>query len=284
MGIYLTYGVLCCAMGSNWISERFNRNKIITVILFLTSLVSGIVFGYVELYSGATAFLLFCMAYLYFEKTGIRWFGVVVFTIMTVMLAAHKFPGFHNYNVVKDIKITADSMKYSLYFNFDKGMAGFFILFFLKDLIKNIKDLKKMLKKSVLPGFIGILVIIALSFVLGYIKFEPKLPDFILSFIVSNLFFTCIAEELFFRKIVQDNVKKLFNKIGYGKLFGVVLSALLFGSVHLIGGIKYFFLAFTAGLFYAYVYEKTEKVESAILIHFLLNLIHILLFTYPALG
>jgi uncharacterized protein len=284
MGIYLTYGALCCAIGSNWISKRVNRNKIITVILFLISLISGITFGYVELYSGATALLLFCMAYLYFEKTGLRWFGFVVFTIMTVMLAAHKFPGFNNYNVVKDIKITADSMKYSLYFNFDKGMAGFFILFFLKDLIKSLKELIDMLKKSVLPGFIGISVIIVLSFVLGYIKFEPKLPDFIWSFIVSNMFFTCIAEELFFRKIVQDNLKKLFNKIGYGKLFGVVLSALLFGSVHLIGGIKYFFLAFTAGLFYAYVYEKTEKVESAILIHFLLNLTHILLFTYPALG
>lgn len=284
MEVVLTYGMLAAAIASNWIGDRINRNKIITIILFIVSMVFGVIYGYMEWYSAGTAFLMFCMAYLYFEKTGVRWFGFIVFVIMAVTLSAHKLPGFNNYNVVKDIKITSDSMKYSLYFNFDKGMAGFFILFFMKHLIKSFKELKETVKKSILPLTGTVITVILLSYILGYIKFEPKVPYFIWSFILSNLFFTCITEELFFRKLLQDNIKKLFNKIGYSRFFGVVISSIIFGAVHLAGGIKYFFLAFIAGLFYAYIYEKTKKAEAAIAVHFLLNLTHILLFTYPALG
>ena len=71
----------------------------------------------------------------------IKYIYLFLFIILALITSLHILPGFNNYNVVKDIKITADSMKYSLYFNFDKGMAGFFILFFLKDLIKIILKL-----------------------------------------------------------------------------------------------------------------------------------------------
>ena len=122
-----------------------------------------------------------------------------------------------------------------------------------------------------------------LSFIIGIIKFEPKIPWFIGIFIISNLFFTCIAEELFFRKLIQDNIKTVFYKSKYSKLLGITASASVFGIVHLAGGIRYCLVAFVAGIFYAYIYEKTKKVEAPIFVHFFLNLIHILFFTYPAL-
>ncbi len=42
-------------------------------------------------------------------------------------------------------------------------------------------------------------------------------------------------------------------------------------------------LATIAGLFYGYAYWKTNRLEASILVHFGLNLIHFVAFSYPAL-
>jgi membrane protease YdiL (CAAX protease family) len=59
------------------------------------------------------------------------------------------------------------------------------------------------------------------------------------------------------------------------------VSSLLFGLAHFGGGFEYIFLAFIAGLFYGAVYLKTNKIESAILLHFFINFAHLLLLSYP---
>ena len=38
------------------------------------------------------------------------------------------------------------------------------------------------------------------------------------------------------------------------------------------------------GLGYGWVYLRTERIEASILTHFLLNCIHFVFFTYPALA
>jgi len=42
-------------------------------------------------------------------------------------------------------------------------------------------------------------------------------------------------------------------------------------------------LSTVAGLGYGWVYQRTGRIEASILTHFALNLVHFLLFTYPAL-
>nr|WP_245207581.1 CPBP family glutamic-type intramembrane protease [Rickettsia fournieri] len=37
------------------------------------------------------------------------------------------------------------------------------------------------------------------------------------------------------------------------------------------------------GFFYGYAYYKTDKILCSVIVHFGLNLCHVLLFTYPAL-
>ena len=37
----------------------------------------------------------------------------------------------------------------------------------------------------------------------------------------------------------------------------------------------------TAGLFYGYTYQKTKRIEASMLVHFCLNMVHFLMFTYP---
>lgn len=285
MGLLLTYGFLVMAICFNWILPKIDSKKIAALTFFIISVFYGIIYNYIELYGVIIIIFMFYFAYFYYNRDNkIKYIYLFLFIILALITSLHILPGFNNYNVVKNIKLTSDSKYYSLYLNFDKAAAGFVILFFQQDLLKSIKDFLKSLKKIYIYIILSVLILITISSLFGYIKFEPKVPYFIISFIVSNLFFTCLAEELFFRKIIQENIKIMFINNRYNVIIGIICSALSFGAVHLAGGIKYFIFAFIAGIFYSIIYEKTKNIEMAIIAHFLLNLIHIFLFTYPALS
>ncbi|AFD19444.1 MULTISPECIES: CPBP family glutamic-type intramembrane protease [spotted fever group] len=46
---------------------------------------------------------------------------------------------------------------------------------------------------------------------------------------------------------------------------------------------EYIALSTICGFFYGYAYYKTGKILCSVIVHFGLNLCHVLLFTYPAL-
>jgi membrane protease YdiL (CAAX protease family) len=69
--------------------------------------------------------------------------------------------------------------------------------------------------------------------------------------------------------------------VRHGQWIAVVVSALLFGAAHLAGGALYAILACIAGLGYAYAYQRTQRIEAAIIVHIALNAVHFIAFTYP---
>jgi uncharacterized protein len=65
--------------------------------------------------------------------------------------------------------------------------------------------------------------------------------------------------------------------------FMAVLGAsVLFGGVHLGGGIEFALLATLAGLGYGTVYYWTGRLHYAVLLHFAVNAVHLLAFAAPA--
>jgi uncharacterized protein len=65
--------------------------------------------------------------------------------------------------------------------------------------------------------------------------------------------------------------------------FMAVLGAsVLFGVVHLGGGIAFALLATLAGLGYGAVYYWTGRLHYAVLLHFAVNAVHLLAFAAPA--
>jgi membrane protease YdiL (CAAX protease family) len=106
--------------------------------------------------------------------------------------------------------------------------------------------------------------------------------NFFVYFFCINLFFTCLAEEVFFRGMVQDNLYKLFKTHSiYYNTIPVFVTGLLFGVVHLGFSSEYAVFATIAGIGYGIVYQLTRSVEYAIVSHFFLNLCHLLFFSYP---
>lgn len=210
--------------------------------------------------------------------------------VMALLLALHRWPGFHNTLVVPAQAITPAALPFALYANLDKGAAGLLLLALLVPRSPSLQEGLRALRLALLPGLITIAVVMALACAVGMVKPEWKWPAFAPAFFAINLLLTVVAEEAFFRGVLQYRLHGLLREHGgsTGRAIAAGLavgcSALLFGAAHLGGGLRYAALATLAGLGYALVFQRSGRIESAIALHFALNAVHLLYFTYPALA
>jgi membrane protease YdiL (CAAX protease family) len=123
-----------------------------------------------------------------------------------------------------------------------------------------------------------------LAILLGFVRFNPKLPPHLFTWIAVNLLLVTTAEEAFFRGFLQKNLSQAMNQTTYGNKLAILLASILFGLAYYVGGPQYMLLATISGIGYGWVYERTKRIESSILTHFTLNLTHFLFFTYPRLA
>ncbi|WP_435263505.1 CPBP family intramembrane glutamic endopeptidase [Tenacibaculum sp. nBUS_03] len=279
INIILTYGVLLLSVISTWTKFKL-FNKIPIWLLFLTiSFVLAITFkraSYLSLIY--TLIFGFSVYYNYQQKNILLFFLVLA---LSIPLFFHlPIIDFNNYKYLHNISLTSHSSPYNLYFNLDKTLIGIFIIAFGFE-YKKIEVLP-ILKLFVINLLLMVVIFFILAIVLGYSKFEPKLPSFSPVWILTNLFFTCIAEEALFRKLIQQ---KIYDSLTgrFAIITSILVASVTFGLVHFKGGISYMILASLAGVFYGYIYYKTKRIESSILLHFTFNLTHFLFFTYPAL-
>ncbi len=224
--------------------------------------------------------------YLAFNITqrSVRILSSIIVLICSILLWLHQIPGFSNWLIAKNLFISIDAIPFTLFLNFDKPLIGLFILGFSSiPLLKTWPEWIKMLKKTIPIALIGSLIIAGIAYVIGYIKFEPKVNTFFIIWALNNLLFVCIAEEVLFRWWIQNSLSEFLKRYRYGSYLALLLASLLFGIIH-NGGFAYIILASIAGLLYGFVYQKTKSVEASIVTHFLVNAIHFIGFTYPALA
>lgn len=230
-------------------------------------------------------FLLVAHLILHGEVAGFSRFVVIlVALILSFALNFHMVPGFSNWLIISKASLGTDAMPYTLYYNFDKPFIGFFILALNLPLIRDRITRNKMLFKTFMLGAIGIAIILYLSITFHVVKYDLKIPSFLPIWIFANLFLTSIPEEVFFRGFIQRELTE-HMKFPLSSVLVVIIVALAFALAHLffIQNPAYLVLAFTSGVVYGTIYQVTKKIESSILCHFFLNLVHIIFFTYPAL-
>lgn len=203
----------------------------------------------------------------------------VVLTLLTLLLAlalaVHALPGFDNPLLLKDVRLSASSAPYTLYANFDKGVVGLVLLVYFCRRASSWRDFaaawrsQAPLQAALLCGVLGT------GWAMGFVHPDFKLSPFLPLFAAVNLLFVCVAEEAFFRGVIQGRLAR------YGDAVAVGVSGVLFGAAHLGGGWQFGALATLAGLGYALLYARTRRIEIPIAAHFLLNLLHFIGFTYP---
>lgn len=217
---------------------------------------------------------------------------VSMVALACIALFAHLIPGFNNLLVLDGVSKSASSSAITLYLNFDKPMVLFTLLCMYPTILN--KQTPLIIISNLNTARLALLVVVSFCFifllasVLSLITFDVGLPDWFLLFALNNLLLTCVIEEVFFRGFIQRSLQQTLEqkfihrfKQKYSALISLVITSALFGLAHFSGGFYYVIVAMFAGLLYGFIYQCTGKITYAIFTHFLLNFIHLTLFTYP---
>ncbi|QSI76171.1 CPBP family intramembrane glutamic endopeptidase [Niveibacterium microcysteis] len=207
-----------------------------------------------------------------------RALGVVV-ALLALALALHVVPGAANPVLAGLQRLSPQSLPFRPWLSVDKGFAGLVLLLCFVPLARSAADWRQVGATLLRVGVPLVVLIVAASLAAGYVAPDPKWPAFALPFLAGNLLFTCVAEEAFFRGLIQ---RGLATTIGAAP--ALAIASLLFGLAHLGGGPLYAAIAAFAGLGYGWAYQRSARIEAAILCHFALNAVHFLGFSYPALS
>ncbi len=160
-------------------------------------------------------------------------------------------------------------------------MVGFLLLALCAPLLTQRRDWVVMLQRVWPIWLVTFTAVAAVMMAAGYLRIDLKLHEAFIGWALGNLFFTCMAEEAFFRLLIQTPLQQRLGSQPMMVAVTIGLTTLLFGLVHLAAGWPMVFAATLAGIGYSWAYYKTGRIEAAILVHFGVNAAHFLLMTYP---
>lgn len=266
-----------------WLVFNKQEKKNALILLWISILVLFSWFGeIVSLISLPFICLLFLCAFGSFSLAQshqrISLIATICLTLLSFTFAIHKIPGFNNAMVFSSDAFGLSNLPFELNANLDKALAAIAILIAFHNKLK--------WRISLIDGkliVVSLVVFFALATLLGA-QTDIKFGELTLAFIFFNLFVTCLAEEAFFRLLIQEKLAQwLPGK--FSTSLAVLITALIFMMAHFHTGEdadKRLALIFLAGVLYGAVYLRSKSLGSAILMHFSINIIHFSFFTYPA--
>ncbi|MGC3984203.1 MAG: CPBP family intramembrane metalloprotease, partial [Pseudorhodoferax sp.] len=199
-------------------------------------------------------------------------------------LALHRVPGFSNPVLLDGVRWSAGARPFTQHLNFDKGSVGLALLVLLAPATSG--DGRRAMGLAAATALATAALVLGLAWWLGMVRPDLKWSLSLALFLPVNLLLTCVAEEALFRLLVQDALAGRFGgRTSAGRTAAaVLLSAALFGLAHLAGGPRMALLAGLTGLGAALAYAWTGRLGAAVGVHFAVNAVHALAFTYPALA
>lgn len=208
-------------------------------------------------------------------------------TLLSLAYALHWLPGFANLLLLSGVQVSPNAVPFTLYANFDKGIAALLLLVALQPYWAP-QRVATAPWRAWLRGWwpalpMTIFACQALGLWFGLLDWHPKWPSYSWLFLAVNLCLTCAAEELFFRGLLQTPLQWLCQRRQWPQWFAVLPVAGLFGAVHLAGGTSYALIVTLAGVGYGVMYLRSGRIEVAIVGHFMVNMVHFFLFSYPML-
>lgn len=249
---------------------------------YLTGALQGYAFAWITLL-GVTAAV--CQLRSTNPPAGLPVAAKVLFGAVALYLGLAPPPGFIRVTVVDAVVLSPGAIPWSLGLGFPKVVTGIFILGLLHpQRVSSWRELGGLLTRVAPIFLVTAVMVMVCTLALGYTRFDPKWTPLFLLWAPANLFFTCMAEEAFFRGFLQRELAALGSNRRSSAMIALVVVAILFGLAHFGGGWKYALAATLAGLGYGWAYYRTQRVEASMAVHFALNATHFLLFTYPALA
>jgi len=284
---YIFFTLLGIAIIFAWIGIAIYKK--IGLYIFLTALVLGVSIKHISLIGvSLTAILGTIMYLIQSSKLSNIYKGVlhVALCFFYLGFSMHFLPGFHNWKILDGVMLSKHSLSYTMYLNVEKPIFIFFYIYLNKGEPISQYKWDKIIKWSFIAFLITFLSLLIANYALKLVEWDPKLPPHsILSiWILRMLLDTALGEELFFRGYLQRNLSYLFSSFKLAPWLGCILTSLIFGALHLPAGPPMAIMATLAGIGYGLAYLKTNTVEAPTLTHCLINIIHLLFFSYPMLA
>lgn len=222
------------------------------------------------------------------QSTAPAWQRVLIgagLFVFALAMGLALLPGFPRVVYAANVVLSPGALPYTLAFGFPKVVGGIFILGLLRiQRVSSFGELGQVLARIAPIYLITVAAVMAFTLAAGYVRWDPKWSGLFFAWAMANLFFTCMAEEAFFRGFVQHELARIGSDRRRAAVLAIGVSSLLFGLAHLAGGWKYALAATLAGVGYGLAYHRTQRIEASMAVHFGLNAAHFLLFTYPALA
>ena len=247
------------------------------------SIAAAAIAGIVE-WAGLAVIILFAWACLAATRatlsTPVRTLAWAILVIGAIALAAHAVPWINSVLIVNAATASSPvAQPYTLFWNYDKALAGVLLYAACVQPQRRTEWSRAIVATATITVLTAALVVVP-GMAAGLIVWGPKWPVFLLMWVPANLLVTCLAEEAFFRGLLQRHLAEaLSTHVPSAGLVALFVTAAAFGIAHIGGGVAYAALATLAALGYGAAYHVTERVEASILVHFALNLGYLVLFT-----
>ena len=278
---YMIFAVFCLISLSLWFKKQ-NLTILVCTIVAITSYwfnyisfngliliaVSGMSAHLIQLHSKLKHYLVF----------------VVLVSIIFAMLSSN-FPHENYVMLLDNVRLSEHSKPFIMGINIEKTLVAILLASHLIHFNQTQTEWVKCIKVAILPSVLVCLLLLTPAIMTNFVRFEPKFPlPATMLFALHNIFLVCLAEEVFFRGIIQQWLHQLCGKYltKLAPWLPILIASLLFGLFHFRSGLIMIIFASIAGLFYGYVYQKTKRIEASMLVHFCLNMVHFLVFTYPS--
>lgn len=263
-----------------WVDSRLSLGLLAVAVI--AAYFSGALTGNAALWIA----LLGALAWAHSRATGWRCIVTgIAFAVFAVAMGLPLLPGFPRVVLAENVVLSPGALPYTLGLGFPKVVGGIFILAFMHpERVRSWRELAGVLGRVVPIYLLTVVAVMAVTLAMGYVKFDPKWTTLFFAWALTNLFFTCLSEEAFFRGFLQRELARMGGHRRRAAIIAVAVSSVVFGLAHFAGGWKYALAAAIAGAGYGIAYHRTQRVEGSMAVHFGLNAAHFLLFTYPALA
>lgn len=215
--------------------------------------------------------------------SALRGFAIAVVLAGCAGFMTHALPGFSNPRVLDGVRASADSLPYTKYVNFDKGVMGLLLLGLVAP-VRAVRRSRAPASALLWRFAVAAAVVMAATVAVGYAHWDPKAPAWWPLWLWTMVFLTALPEEALFRHVIQGGLEAWLGGTDRARWIALASAGLVFGLAHVAGGPTYVLLATLAGLGYGWIYAVSGSVTASILAHTALNLLHLLLFSYPALA
>jgi membrane protease YdiL (CAAX protease family) len=214
----------------------------------------------------------------------LRFSLVMVAAVVSFGLNWHLVVGFKNPLIINNLQLSSDAIPLRWYLNFDKPFTGLFVLGLYLPLIKNNIRFLKVAIMALGWTLLSVFVLLGWSYYAGMIAWDIKWFAFFPLFLILNFFLVVIPEEAFYRGFLQREITLQLKNRAAG-LLAILVVSLLFAASHIlfVPSFNFFIAALLASFAYGGIFLLTDAIESSIITHFLINMFHLLFFTYPAL-